>query len=429
MAKVELDKVSKIYAGGVRAVNAIDLHIRDQEFVVLVGPSGCGKSTTLRMVAGLEEISEGTIRIGDRVVNDTPPKDRDIAMVFQNYALYPHMSVYKNMAFGLKLRGMPKAQINERVMQAAKILDIEHLLERKPKALSGGQRQRVAVGRAIVREPAAFLFDEPLSNLDAKLRVTTRAELKRLHQRLKTTTIYVTHDQEEAMTLGDRIVCMKDGLIQQADTPLNTYNFPSNRFVAGFIGMPPMNFFDGALKLVDGQMMFEEGRLENATVAKQAPGVVKSADEPVVMVGELTLPGNGFRVVVPEHLREELAGKVGSHVVLGIRPEHLHLQQSTGVGGGEWLPLKVTLNVVEPLGNSMDVYMSTSLHDYVVGRTEAVVGLSMGAATVYADLRRAHFFEPGAVGQNLSVEAARRFAGGSVAAVSSEEVGSTHAFA
>src|SRR5580692_607428 len=280
MAKVELEKVSKIYAGGVKAVNAIDLSIRDQEFIVLVGPSGCGKSTTLRMVAGLEEISEGQIKIGERVVNNVAPKDRDIAMVFQNYALYPHMSVYKNMAFGLKLRKMPKPQIHERVMQAAKILDIEHLLERKPKALSGGQRQRVAVGRAIVREPAAFLFDEPLSNLDAKLRVTTRAELKRLHQRLKTTTIYVTHDQEEAMTLGDRIVVMRDGLIQQADTPLQTYNYPRNRFVAGFIGMPPMNFFNGAIRNSGGQMTFEEGKLTGGTAG--------------IGAGELTFPGNGF---------------------------------------------------------------------------------------------------------------------------------------
>src|SRR5215218_1816520 len=262
MARVELEKVSKIYPGGIRAVNAIDLQIKDQEFIVLVGPSGCGKSTTLRMVAGLEEISEGEIKIGERVVNNVPPKNRDIAMVFQNYALYPHMTVYRNMAFGLKLRKMPKPQIHQRVMEAAKILDIEHLLERKPKALSGGQRQRVAVGRAIVREPAAFLFDEPLSNLDAKLRVTTRAELKRLHQRLKTTTIYVTHDQEEAMTLGDRIVVMKDGKIQQAEAPLVTYNHPANRFVAGFIGMPPMNFFDGVIKSIDGRLTFEEGNLE-----------------------------------------------------------------------------------------------------------------------------------------------------------------------
>src|SRR3954471_7549710 len=273
MARVELEKISKIYPGGVKAVDAIDLQIRDTEFVVLVGPSGCGKSTTLRMVAGLEEISDGVIRIGDRVVNDVPPKDRDIAMVFQNYALYPHMTVYKNMAFGLKLRKMPKKKIHERVTEAAKILNIEHLLDRKPKALSGGQRQRVAVGRAIVREPSAFLFDEPLSNLDAKLRVTTRAELKRLHHRLKTTTIYVTHDQEEAMTLGDRIVVMKDGVIQQQDTPLRTYSYPVNRFVAGFIGMPPMNFFDGTIKQRDGQMVFEEGKLERArAVAGMTPG-------------------------------------------------------------------------------------------------------------------------------------------------------------
>src|SRR3954466_1435454 len=288
MARVELEKVTKIYPGNIKAVNSVDLQIKDQEFIVLVGPSGRGKSTTLRMVAGLEEISDGVIRIGDRVVNDVPPKNRDIAMVFQNYALYPHMSVYKNMAFGLKLRGMPKPQIHQRVMEAAKILDIEHLLERKPKALSGGQRQRVAVGGVSVREPAAVLFDEPLSNLDAKLRVTTRAELKRLHHRLKTTTIYVTHDQEEAMTLGDRIVVMRDGLIQQADTPLITYNMPANRFVAGFIGMPPMNFFDGKLSMADGQMTFEEGKLENARVAETGATTAGNgdgktvSDEPVV---------------------------------------------------------------------------------------------------------------------------------------------------
>ncbi|HEV2293039.1 MAG TPA: sn-glycerol-3-phosphate ABC transporter ATP-binding protein UgpC [Tepidisphaeraceae bacterium] len=413
MARVELEKVSKIYPGGVRAVNAIDLEIQDQEFIVLVGPSGCGKSTTLRMVAGLEEISEGEIKIGERVVNNVPPKNRDIAMVFQNYALYPHMSVYKNMAFGLKLRKMPKAQIHQRVMEAAKILDIEHLLERKPKALSGGQRQRVAVGRAIVREPAAFLFDEPLSNLDAKLRVTTRAELKRLHARLKTTTIYVTHDQEEAMTLGDRIVVMKDGIIHQNDTPLQTYSNPVNRFVAGFIGMPPMNFFDGAIKMVDGRMVFEEGKLENARVAgttgngaSKSIGSAKEVsakDEPLVMVGELTLPGGGFTLPLPGHLRTPLAGAVGKHVVLGIRPEHFHLEP-TG-GEGECCPVAVHLNVVEPLGNSMDVYMNTQLHDHVVGRVEATQGLAMdSSATVYVDTRKIHFFEPGETGMNLSLD-------------------------
>src|SRR5438132_649065 len=337
MARVALENVSKLYPGNVKAVDAVDLSIADQEFVVLVGPSGCGKSTTLRMIAGLEEITGGQIRIGDRIVNDIPPKNRDIAMVFQNYALYPHMTVYKNMAFALKLRGLPKDQINQRVMEAAKILDIEHLLDRKPKALSGGQRQRVAVGRAIVREPAAFLFDEALSNRDAKLRVTTRAELKQLHHRLKTTTIYVTHDQEEAMTLGDRIVVMKDGVIQQSDTPLRTYSYPVNRFVAGFIGMPPMNFFDGRMSVQDGRLMFEEGALKNARAAEPTPGPLAAAtaakaeggtisDEPVVLVGELTLPGNGFRLPLPAQWKDRLAAMVGKHVVLGIRPEHFHLR-------------------------------------------------------------------------------------------------------
>ncbi len=407
MAQVLLEKVTKVYPGNVKAVDAVDLSIKDQEFVVLVGPSGCGKSTTLRMVAGLEEITSGVIRIGERVVNDVPPKDRDIAMVFQNYALYPHMTVYKNMAFGLKLRGMPKAQIQQRVLEAAKILDIEHLLERKPKALSGGQRQRVAVGRAIVREPAAFLFDEPLSNLDAKLRVTTRAELKRLHHRLKTTTIYVTHDQEEAMTLGDRIVVMKDGLIQQADTPLQTYNHPTNRFVAGFIGMPPMNFFDGKIIQQDGKLVFEEGKLLNARVASGGTttgnGKPARSDEPLVKVGELTLPGNGFRLPVPARLVERLASYGGKHVVLGIRPEHFYLHP-TG-GEGDCCPVRVQLNVVEPLGNDMDVYMATALHDHVVGRVEAQPqGLEVNAqVTVYADLRKVHFFEPGVTGMNLSL--------------------------
>jgi multiple sugar transport system ATP-binding protein len=323
-------------------------------------------------------------------------------MVFQNYALYPHMTVYKNMAFGLKLRKMPRAQIDQRVQEAARILDIAHLLDRKPKALSGGQRQRVAVGRAIVREPAAFLFDEPLSNLDAKLRVTTRAELKRLHQRLKTTTIYVTHDQEEAMTLGDRIVVMKDGRIQQADAPLQTYSHPVNRFVAGFIGMPPMNFFDGALKMIDGAMVFEEGRLERARAASTPQGNGKA---PVVMAGELSLPGNGFRLPVPNHLRDRLAGHVGRHVVLGVRPEHFHLQ-STG-GEGDTCPLSATLNVIEPLGNNMDVYVHTALTDQVVARLEAHAGLATeSAVTLHVDLRRIHFFEPGETGSNLSLSSA-----------------------
>jgi multiple sugar transport system ATP-binding protein len=390
MAQVQLLDLTKVYPGGIRAVDRVNLTIADREFVVLVGPSGCGKTTTLRMIAGLEEITAGVIQIGGRVVNDLAPKDRDVAMVFQNYALYPHMSVYKNMAFGLRLRGMPKAEVRQRVTDAARVLGIEDLLDRKPRALSGGQRQRVAVGRAIVRDPSAFLFDEPLSNLDAKLRVTTRAELKRLHQRLKTTTIYVTHDQEEAMTLGDRIVVMKDGLIQQADAPLTTYHFPVNRFVAGFIGMPPMNFFGGVVMMVGGDMLFQEGVLE--------PGP------------DMALPGNGFRLPLPARLAGRLAGWVGRQVVLGVRPEHLLVRPLESPADSAKVELKV--NVVEPLGNDMDVYMSTNLNDHVVARVEAdpaqggapAGGLRTDArATFYVDLRKVHVFEPGETGMNLSL--------------------------
>jgi len=399
MARVELIKVGKIYPGGIRAVDNFNLQINNGEFIVLVGPSGCGKSTTLRMVAGLEEISEGSVTIGERVVNNIPPKDRDIAMVFQNYALYPHMSVYKNMAFGLKLRRFPKAEIDKRVHEAAVILDIEHLLERKPKALSGGQRQRVAVGRAIVREPAAFLFDEPLSNLDAKLRVTTRAEIKRLHQRLKTTTIYVTHDQEEAMTLGDRIVIMKDGLIQQADSPLTMYQKPVNRFVASFIGMPPMNMFDGLLRTVGDRVVFEEGQLVNAQKVKQR------SDEPEVMVGQLTTPGNGFKLTLSSTASAKLASYVGKHVVLGIRPEHFHLRPSTGQGAGESVQISgVKINVIEPLGNDMDVYIETPLHQHKVIRVEADLALQAGVVLdLHVDSAKVHVFEPGVVGKNLTL--------------------------
>ena len=250
MASISLQHIYKIYPGDVTAVKDFNLEIADKEFIILVGPSGCGKSTTLRMIAGLEEISKGELYIGDRLVNDVPPKDRDIAMVFQNYALYPHMTVYKNMAFGLELRKTPKDEIDKRVREAAKVLDIDHLLDRKPKALSGGQRQRVALGRAMVRNPAVFLLDEPLSNLDAKLRTSMRTEIIKLHQKLATTFIYVTHDQTEAMTMGDRIVVMKDGIVQQVDTPQNLYDFPCNMFVAGFIGSPQMNLLDATLHTV-----------------------------------------------------------------------------------------------------------------------------------------------------------------------------------
>ena len=398
MARVDLERVSKRFPGGVKAVDSVDLAIADREFVVLVGPSGCGKSTTLRMIAGLEEATSGTIRIGDRVVNDVPPKDRDIAMVFQNYALYPHMTVYKNMAFALKLRKVPKPQIQQRVLEAARMLEIEHLLERKPRELSGGQRQRVAVGRAIVREPAAFLFDEPLSNLDAKLRVTTRAELKRLHQRLRTTTIYVTHDQEEAMTLGDRIVVMKDGVIQQAAAPLQTYHSPANRFVAGFIGMPPMNFFEGAIGSENGRLVFREGK----------GGAKVAGKDGETRGGELTFPPNGFTLPVPARLQERLAGVAGGHVVLGVRPEHLHLSP---VVGGDSSSLSLRVNVTEPLGSTMDVYMSTELDNPVVARFDALGASQVGVGdglraearvAVHVDLRRVHFFEPGETGMNLS---------------------------
>ena len=248
MAGLTLKGIYKKYPGGVVAVSDVNLEIRDKEFIVLVGPSGCGKSTTLRMIAGLEEISEGELYIGDRLVNDIAPKDRDIAMVFQNYALYPHMTVFDNMAFGLKLRKVPKDEIERKVNEAAKILDLTHLLDRKPKAMSGGQRQRVALGRAIVRSPKVFLLDEPLSNLDAKLRAQMRTEISKIHKKLGTTFIYVTHDQTEAMTMGDRIVCMKDGFVQQIDTPQHLYENPVNKFVAGFLGSPQMNFIDATLK-------------------------------------------------------------------------------------------------------------------------------------------------------------------------------------
>ena len=291
MASISLKGIYKIYPGDVTAVSDFNLEIEDKEFIILVGPSGCGKSTTLRMIAGLEEISKGELYIGDRLVNDVPPKDRDIAMVFQNYALYPHMTVYKNMAFGLELRKTPKDEIDKRVREAARVLDIEHLLDRKPKALSGGQRQRVALGRAMVRNPAVFLLDEPLSNLDAKLRTSMRTEIIKLHQKLGTTFIYVTHDQTEAMTMGDRIVVMKDGLIQQVDTPQNLYDYPCNMFVGGFIGSPQMNFLDATL--------------------------VKEGSNYYVDLGGDKL------LIAPEKVTSALDAYVGKAIKAGIRPEDI----------------------------------------------------------------------------------------------------------
>lgn len=303
MASLSLKSIYKKYPGGVTAVSDFNLEIKDKEFIILVGPSGCGKSTTLRMIAGLEEISDGELYIGDKLVNDVAPKDRDIAMVFQNYALYPHMTVFENMAFGLKLRKIAKDEIKRRVEEAARILDIAHLLDRKPKALSGGQRQRVALGRAIVREPKVFLLDEPLSNLDAKLRAQMRTELSKLHQKLGTTFIYVTHDQTEAMTMGDRIVVMKDGFIQQVDSPQNLYSLPCNTFVAGFIGSPQMNFVDCKL--------------------------IKKGDTFCVEFGSedtKTKRGVKYQIPLPDYKNEKnaLEEYVDKEVLMGIRPEDVH---------------------------------------------------------------------------------------------------------
>lgn len=324
MAQVTLTNVQKTYPGGIVAVRGADLTIADREFVVLVGPSGCGKSTTLRMIAGLEEISGGEIRIDDTVVNDVPPKDRDIAMVFQNYALYPHKNVYRNMSFGLEMRRYPKDEIDRRVRDAAEILGITELLQRRPKALSGGQRQRVAVGRAIVRKPKVFLFDEPLSNLDAKLRVQMRAEISKLHRRLQSTMIYVTHDQVEAMTMGDRIVVMLDGVIQQVDAPLDLYHRPVNKFVATFIGSPPMN-------ILRGNLAEEESVLQFTT----ADGL--------------------FKLNLPDACRDRLTSYVGGPVLLGIRPEDLEEPQDSAPLPGTTLEARVEF--VEPMGSEIYLYL------------------------------------------------------------------------
>ncbi|TNY37485.1 ABC transporter ATP-binding protein [Thermomonospora catenispora] len=321
MAQIVLDGVDKVYSGGVKAVDGLTLEIRDGEFMVLVGPSGCGKSTALRMIAGLEDISAGTITIGDRVVNDLAPKDRDIAMVFQNYALYPHMTVAQNLAFGLKLRGMPKEERNRRVQEAAKMLGLEQYLDRKPAALSGGQRQRVAMGRAIVREPQAFLMDEPLSNLDAKLRVSMRASLNQLHDRLGVTTVYVTHDQIEAMTLGDRVCVLREGRLQQVDTPQRLFDHPVNLFVAGFIGSPPMNF-------VTADLVRDEG--VHAVFA-------------------------GIRLPVPEETltaRPGLDGYLGRKVILGIRPSDF---EDAAHAKPDWATFTVEAGVIEELGSEINV--------------------------------------------------------------------------
>ena len=366
MGSVILEHVSKRYESNAVAVNDVNITIHDKEFVVLVGPSGCGKSTTLRMIAGLEEISDGKISIDGMVVNDVPPKDRDIAMVFQNYALYPHMTVFDNLAFGLKMRKYAKPDIQQRVHHAAEILGIQSMLDRKPKALSGGQRQRVALGRAIVRRPKVFLFDEPLSNLDANLRVQMRTEISRLHKQLQTTMIYVTHDQIEAMSMGDRIVVMKDGIVQQVDAPLTIYNKPANRFVAGFIGSPTMNFFTGSLR-VNGGTTFE------------------STD------GLFKLP------LLPEDAKR-LSSNGKGDIVLGIRPEHIFARSQNAANKN----VSVHIEVTEPVGNEIFVYFTIGKQEqpYVSRISSDVQPESGKAFEMFFDTSKLHFFD-GTTGKTL----------------------------
>jgi multiple sugar transport system ATP-binding protein len=371
MAKVIIESVYKTYAGDhgktINAVEDINLEINDEEFVVFVGPSGCGKSTLLRMIAGLEEISRGSVYIDSRKVNDVPPKDRDIAMVFQNYALYPHMTVYNNMAFALKLRNFPKQEIDQRVREAAQVLGLtDEMLERRPKALSGGQRQRVALGRAIVRKPKVFLFDEPLSNLDAKMRVSTRTEIAKLHSRLSTTMIYVTHDQVEAMTMGDRIVVMKGGRIQQVAKPLEIYNQPSNLFVACFIGSPAMNFFEGSIVQIDGKIIFREKEAAKAA--------------------------NPFSIALDDAKAKYLLPYIGQEVIWGIRPEDLDVRAIVDDSKREGC-LRAKIEVVEPMGAETYLYLSTRTHQFIARSSSQIQMKPEELADVEVNLQKAHFFE------------------------------------
>ena len=364
MASISCQHIYKIYPGATApSVTDFNLEIQDKEFIIFVGPSGCGKSTTLRMIAGLEEISKGEMYIGGRLINDVPPKDRDIAMVFQSYALYPHMTVYKNIAFGLELRKTPKDEIDKRVHEAAKILEIEHLLDRKPKALSGGQRQRVALGRAMVRNPAVFLLDEPLSNLDAKLRTSMRTEIIKLHKKLATTFIYVTHDQTEAMTMGDRIVVMRDGVIQQVDTPQNLYDYPCNIFVAGFIGSPQMNFF-------------------NVTLEKEGNDVVAKFGD-----NKITIPTSKLSKFTDESY-------IGKEVIMGIRPENIH-DEDVFVQTASSAVINAKVEVTELMGSETYLYLSTSGKDEniiarVNPRTTSRAGQDVQVAF---DVNHLHFFD------------------------------------
>jgi len=360
MASITLKGIKKIYPGDVLAVADFNLEIPDKEFVVLVGPSGCGKSTTLRMIAGLEEITEGELYIGDNLVNDVQPKDRDIAMVFQNYALYPHMTVYKNLAFGLTLRKTPKDEIDKRVREAARILDIEDLLERRPKALSGGQRQRVALGRAMVRNPAVFLLDEPLSNLDAKLRASMRTELILLHKRLKTTFVYVTHDQTEAMTMGDRIVVMKDGYIQQVDTPQALFDSPCNVFVAGFIGSPQMNFLEGVLNKDDKGCYFE------------------------IQGDKHYFPASRINDVMKDY--------IGKEVILGIRPEDIHDEEHK-MTNHENSMIEAAIEVRELMGSEIYLYLKYADKQLLARVATTSAAISSSNLKLCFDMSKAHLFD------------------------------------
>jgi multiple sugar transport system ATP-binding protein len=359
MAQVSLENVSKVFFGGTEAVRDLSLGVENKEFMVLVGPSGCGKSTTLRMIAGLEEATSGDIYIGDTLVNEVPAKDRDIAMVFQTYALYPHMTAFENMAFGLKLRRYPVKEITQRVTEAAEILSIRHLLSRKPKELSGGERQRVALGRAIVRKPKVFLFDEPLSNLDAKLRVQMRTEIHKLHTRLATTIIYVTHDQVEAMTMGDRMAVMRQGVLQQCADPITTYDAPKNKFVAGFIGSPPMNFMNGKILQKNGKFYFTEGKVT------------------VKLVDEMSL---------------KIAPYAGKDVVLGIRSEDIYDKLFVSEAPPENI-VRVTCEVVEPMGSEVYLYLSTGTHTFIArvgGHDRPPVNADID---MVFDMSKVHFFD------------------------------------
>lgn len=359
MAGVILENVTKRY-GNVTAVKNLNLEIKDKEFCVLVGPSGCGKTTTLRMIAGLEEITEGKIYIDGKVVNNLHPKDRDIAMVFQNYALYPHMKVYDNMAFGLKIRGYSKKEIDIRVQEAAEILGIKHLLNRYPKELSGGQRQRVAVGRAIVRKPKVFLFDEPLSNLDAKLRVQMRAELKKLHERLQTTIIYVTHDQVEAMTLGDKICVMKDGVLQQVDEPIDLYDNPKNKFVAGFIGSPPMNFITVDIKQDNSDIYADEGT---------------------------------FKLKLPQEFYHKISNYIGKKMILGIRPEHMYDRLTYSGQVKEGSVVKLVVDFIEQLGSENFLHLTSGKNSLVVKADPHTIAKPNQIIEIVVALDKIHLFD------------------------------------